>query len=232
MTAVAESSVEVIEAALKALPAGRQLMLNGVSWAEYERCLDARDRCRPRARLSYDHGRLELMTKSYSHEQFNYALGRFVSALAEELSIPLIGARETTIRREDLERGFEPDEWFYVGPTATRMIGVARVRDLDFAFDPPPDLALEIEITRSLLDRIELYAALGVREIWRYDGETLSAVGLKEDRTYEALPASLAFPTVPLDGIVRFLDLSGSVDDATLVRRFREWVRTLAPVAG
>ncbi len=231
MTTVAEAEAELVETGLRTLPGGRGLVLLDVAWADYWQCLDIRDRLRPTAKLTYYRGTMELMTKSITHERYAFNLGRFVSYLCEELGVPCLGCRETTVSREDLERGFEPDEWFYVGPNAARMVGHVQSRQLDFTSDPPPDLAIEVEVSRTLLDRIDIYAAVGVMEIWRFDGQNLTAWRLRGDKTYEAVAVSPVFPTVPLAELVRYVHLAGTVDDTTLARQFRGWVRGLPPAA-
>lgn len=214
------------------LQPGHQFAFTGADWGLYTFLLDTREKHHRNAvSITYHRGRLEVMTKSGFHERYAYLLGRFVTFLAEELSVPLIGCRETTVRRDDLKSGFEPDEWFYLGPTATRMVGVATRRKLDFAADPPPDLAIEVEISRTLDDRLPLYAALGVSELWRYDGERLVVQRIAANRVYEAVPASAFFPTVPVAELVRFVRLADAADDSAVAREFRAWVRQLPPPA-
>ena len=102
--------------------------------------------------------------------------------------------------------------------------------ELDLTIDPPPDLAIEIDISRSSLDRMGIYAALGVPEIWRFDGETLRVGRLSADGTYAPSPASVALPFLPMAEVVRFLRLAEGMDHSRWGREFRAWVRDeLAP---
>ena len=91
-----------------------------VTWEDYEQLLDHRNSDRRPVRITFDSGSLELMTHGNLHERYKGLLGRVVSALCEELGVPMVLGGNCTIRREDLDRGFEPDDWFYVGPNATR----------------------------------------------------------------------------------------------------------------
>jgi Uma2 family endonuclease len=128
--------------------------------------------------------------------------------------------------RQDLDRGFEPDECYYV-QNASRVLPI---RPLDFSRDPPPDLAIQIEYTRSVLERLPMYATAGVPEVWRYDGEALSVLRLQPDRTYTSADASPTFPGIPLSEVNRFLTLVGTRDSASIIREFRAWVKnTLVP---
>ncbi len=125
------------------------------------------------------------------------------------------------MRRQDLERGLEADEWFYI-QNAARMTGL---RVLDLRRDPPPDLALEVEATRSALDRLAIYEALGVREVWRYDGEAIHVHRLRQDGHYEVVPDSPTFPALPLAEFVQFIDQTQGLGEVALTKAFRTWVR-------
>jgi Uma2 family endonuclease len=94
--------------------------------------------------------------------------------------------------------------------------------------DPPPDLAVEIDITSSWLDRLEIYAALKVPEVWRFDGETLKVLVLGSGGKYKDRSKSMAFPSLPMDEFVCFVKKLGSVDEMRLIQEFTEWLRASA----
>jgi Uma2 family endonuclease len=200
-------------------PAEQRFLLRNISWRTYETFLAELGE-RP-IRLTYDRGNLELMAPSYRHESWAYLLARFVDTLAEELSIPFKAGRTTTFKREDLERGLEPDDCFYFANVAL-ILGKT---EIDLACDPAPDLALEIDITSSSLDRLSIYAALRVGEVWRFDGQALQVYRLRGDGSYEQCQRSPTFPGVPLARLVEFLLQATETDDMTLLRAFRAWVR-------
>ncbi len=127
----------------------------------------------------------------------------------------------TTLNRQEVDRGLEPDEGFYLGQLE-RVLDPDRI-DLDV--DPPPDLAIEIEITRSALDRVGVYGALGVPELWRFNGQTLRVLIRQEDGSYRESPTSAAFPDVAMDEVTRFATMEGIRDEIEWARRFRTWVR-------
>ena len=110
-----------------------------------------------------------MMSPSFEHDAAGEMLALFIRTLAQEVKLPIKGAGSTTFRRQDLERGLEPDRCFYIRDEA-RIRGI---RQLDLRRDPPPDLAIEVEISHRLLNRVGIYAALGVAELWRYDGKRL-----------------------------------------------------------
>lgn len=196
----------------------QKFLLTDMTWEGYETLLKVLGD-RP-IRVTYDHGILELMSPSYNHERCKRLLGRFLDTVAEELNIPLIGGGSTTFRRQDLERGLEPDECFYI----QNVDAVRGKQTIDLTFDPPPDLAIEIDIKSSSLDRMTIYAALGVREIWRYDGTCLK-VYLLEGTSYRESLQSSGFPTLPVSELTRFLQQSLELDDTALLRSFRTWFR-------
>src|SRR5439155_7308631 len=113
-----------------------------------------------------------------------------------------------TFQREDLDRGFEPDECFWIAHEPQM-----RARpDYDSMRDPPPDLTIEIEVTRSSLNRVELFARLGVPEVWRFDGTALHIHVLKPDGAYSKVGQSQAFPVIRIPEIVPFLAFDPSQD--------------------
>ena len=118
-------------------------------------------------RMTYDRGVLELMTTSPEHEKAKKLLGRFVEALTEELDIDIASGGSMTCRREDEEGSLEPDECYWIEHEEQ----VRGRIDIDLESDPPPDLAIEAEISRSVLSRLGIYARLGVPEVWRTDGQ-------------------------------------------------------------
>jgi Uma2 family endonuclease len=204
----------------------QRLLLHNVDWSTYDRLLHALEG--HHLRLNYDRGRLEIMTTSSGHERWKTLLARFFEIFTLELNIPILGVGNFTCRREDLERGLEPDECWYIEHEAD----VRGREQIDLDVDPPPDLVVEIEVSRSVLDRLGILAALGVPEVWRFDGKRLSVLLLAADGRYVEADHSPTFPAIPLSGFVEHLNRRGTVDETTLVRSFQSWVRQIANIAG
>src|SRR5438132_343667 len=137
------------------------LRLSGIDWKTYSQLLRAFSE-RPAIRLTYDRGELEIMSPLLKHDDDARFLGRLVLVLTEELALPLKAGGSTTLRRRLKQRGIEADDCFWIA-NAHRMTGR---RDLNLRRDPPPDLAIEVDVTRSSLDRLSIYAALLVPEVW------------------------------------------------------------------
>jgi len=204
----------------------RRFLIPGIGWDGYQTLLGLIGD-RP-IRLTYDRGSVELMSPLYVHERDKRLLGYMVEAITDELDIPRVSAGSTTFNSEALDRGLEPDECFYLA-NAYRL---RRTDRIDLTIDPPPDLAIEVEITAGVLKRLVIYAALGVPEVWRFDGEILSVLLLQPDRTYAEAAASAAFPFLPMGEIARFLRDYEPTNDTRWGRAFRAWVRDeLAPRA-
>lgn len=198
----------------------QHLILHDVDWPSYSRLLRVLAN-RPGVRLTYDRGCLEIMTLSHTHENSSYLLARMVDALTEELRLPVKGGRSTTFRRKRRRRGLEPDACWWI-------VNEPRVRgkeEIDLRVDPPPDLALEVDITHSSLDRLEIYARLGVPEVWRFDGKVLTFHVLGNDGRYVEAADSKAFPGVRPADLLAFLALRGQADENDILRQFRAWVR-------
>jgi Uma2 family endonuclease len=197
------------------------VLLRGISWAVYESMLRDLERSGQRIYLTYDRGILEIMPPSPFHERYKRLIGRFIDTISLERGIPIVGLGSTTFRREDLERGVEPDECYYVQHEAEMG---ARF-ELDLRKDPPPDLAVEMEYTRHLLDRVSVYSALGVPEIWKYDGERLTGLQRGDEGGYHPITKSAAFPFLNLADVERFLNAARNQTEDVAVRAFRDWVR-------
>lgn len=117
--------------------------------------------------LAFDGKDAELMSPSRDHESLSRLIGRLIDTVTEELEIPCHGLRSTTWRKRPKEKGLEADDCFYLN-NLPEILG--KRREIDLTVDRPPDLAVEVEISRSVLDRMGIYAALGVPEVWRFDG--------------------------------------------------------------
>jgi Uma2 family endonuclease len=200
-------------------PAEQRILLENIRWQTYQALCEDLDGCH--IRMTYDRGRLEFMTLSREHEVYKYCIGMMIDTLALELGIPYDAGGSTTHRREDIEKGLEPDQCYYI-----RNEPLIRGRmKLDLTQDPPPDLAVEVDITRSSINRLGIYAALGVAEVWRYDGEAFRVYHLQEQGGYALAATSLSFPWLPIAEVARFLDLIPTMDKTTWMRSFRDWVR-------
>ncbi len=201
--------------------AAGKLTIDGVSWAEYSRFLRAFQR-RPSVRLTYDNGLLELMTISFEHDTQGRFLGRLVVTLTEELGLPILCAGSTTFRRQAKRRGLEADNSFWIASEAR----VRGRRKIDLRIDPPPDLAVEVDIAHSSLPRLSIYASLGVPEVWRYGGQKLTYYLLQPTGDYSESVSSPTFPGLRPGDLVRFLNRRQREEENTVIRQFRSWVRS------
>ena len=200
-------------------PPLERVQLSGISWQTYEALLTELSRDR-RLRLTYNRGNLEIMVPSPEHERYKKVMGRFVETMAEELDIQIEPFGSTTFKRLGIS-GAEPDECFYV-----RNINLIRSKkSLDPEKDPGPDLVVEIDITSSSSDRLDVYKDLGVAEVWIYDGKDFQIKQLQNQK-YVSSSQSDIFPNLPLGEISRFLEKVGKTDYLELIKNFRNWVRS------
>jgi len=196
------------------------IVLKNISWKTYESLVNELAQQRG-IRLTYDRGNLEIMTPSAPHEGSKKILGRFVESVSEELNVEIRSLGSLTCRREDLARGLEPDQCYYIQNEDV----VWDKEQIDFNQDPPPDLVVEIDVTSSSIDRLSLYASLGVPEVWRYDGNRLIIYQL-EAQEYVERTVSPTFPFLSQVEMLRFLELRRTTKENALIRLFREWVRS------
>jgi len=202
-------------------PAEQRVVLQNVSWETYEHLLaDHVDASTPR--FTFDRGVLEIMSPSSEHEEYKQALSLLVETLADGLGMDIRNLGSTTFKRSKLERGFEADVCFYV-QSAARMHGKIHI---DPAVDPAPDLVIEIEITSPALNKLPIYAAFGVPEVWRYDGQQLRILQLTGNEYIES-PKSLAFPGASGGDLSHLAQQSMSLKRREWLQVLRNWVREL-----
>lgn len=173
-------------------------------------------------RFAYDQGVLEIMVVSHELEELNRLIAALVEATASERGIDFVNSGSTTWRREDLGRGFEPDTCFYLRHAA-RMRGK---KEVDPSVDPPPDLVIEVDVTCSSLDKLGMYAAVGVPEVWRYSNESL-AIFLLAERAYRPGGESQGLPGATAEDLSRFVLEGRSCERPAWLRAVREWARGL-----
>lgn len=193
-------------------------MLRNVDWETYESLLSGRGDNRV-PRFTYDRGMLEVMSPSSEHESISYYIGLLVAVIAEETGTDVYGVGSTTFKRSDVQRGFEPDSCFYV-KNAEKVRGKARI-DLDV--DPSPDLVIEVDITHPSVDKLPIYAQMGISEIWRHDGNSLNFFTLDDDGYSEAGESRILPLTVR--SASNLIEKSRTLTLTSWLREVRETIR-------
>lgn len=198
----------------------RRVLLRGITWETYERILaDIGDQAG--IQLTYDDGLLEIFMPGKKHERVKKILARLIEAYSDEAGIDAEGFGSTTFKSKRRKKGLEPAECYYV-QSFGKIAGLDR--DFDLETDPPPDLAIEVDITSGSISRESIYAAMGVPEIWRYDGERVAPHVRQPDGTYMKASASAAFPKLDMEQVNQFLAVGLSASQRAAVRALREWV--------
>jgi Uma2 family endonuclease len=210
--------------AIKCLPEGATLHLQDVSWIEYEDLVERRDEV-SHVRLSYDQGRLEIMSPSAEHEDYARLFEHLIAILTEELNLEFASRGSVTLRRQKKSKGTEPYGCFYIRNLA-QILGKKRI---DLETDPPPDLAIEIDVSHPSLDKLAIYAGLGVPEVWRYNGARVEFYQLIEEG-YITISTSTLFPFVTPTALADCLRLGSSQGINAMRRAFRAWVNGHKPI--
>ncbi len=219
--AVANSLIEVIDY----LRPGAVYRDDHVTWEEYEQLLEDLGPSYS-VRIFYDQGRMEIMSPLPAHEKPVKVLHRLITAISDELDIDIESLGSSTLKKELKDKGAEPDDCFYV-QHAAQMIGRT---DLDLHLDPPPDIAIESDLTSSSLDRFAIYAGLGVPELWRISNQYVR-LWLLEAEEYKTSETSLAFPFLTATALNEHLVLGLTEGERKAARAFRTWIRAHLPVA-
>jgi Uma2 family endonuclease len=216
--------MSVIASSAPFAPGPSSLLLHGVSWLFYETILNELQTTGQRLYLTYDCGELEIMAPLEIHERAKKLIGALIEDTCVELGMSMEMFGSTTFRREELEKGLEPDECYYIQNAAA----VRGRRKLDFTKDPPPGLAVEVDVTSRSLPRMPIYAALGVPELWRQSASGLQFLTLNRPNEYIPSARSIAFPFLAPADLERFLKMLYLLDSSKIRREFRQWVREAA----
>ena len=198
---------------------GESAVLHGISWKLYRKLRKMPEN--RNIRMTYDRGELEIMSPSAEHEGIACLLGDLIRIWTLELGIPIRSCGRMTVSRSILERGFEPDNCYYVQHEPQMW----NKKKISFKTDLPPDLAVEVEITRKLLDKMAVYAAFRVPELWAWRGGELKVYALSSQGKYLLRESSICFPNFPFAKVQEILRQLCEAHEADLILSFRDWVR-------
>jgi Uma2 family endonuclease len=198
-----------------ASPPELRMVIREVAWETYDALSEQRTGSVPR--MTFDQGVLEMMSPMREHENIGCLIGRLAEAYSEIHDIEIISVASMTVKRSSLSKGFEPDESYYV-THAAQMLSKTK---MDFEIDPPPDLVIEVEITSSAIEKLKLFAAMNVPEVWRHDGTQLTMYRL-EDSSYREIPSSVELPGLEAGRINATLIHRNSIGETKLIKEFRK----------
>lgn len=204
---------------IQAPPAEHRLTLYNVRWDTYEKLLEAFGEHRA-VRFTYDEGVLELMVPLEAHENPSDVIGDFIKILTIESGLNIKSMASTTLRRPILEKGAEPDKCYYI-----QHEPLVRGRTVDLETDPPPDLALEVDISHTDINKNQLYASLGIPEFWRFNGQNLKIYQLIQGK-YQEVEVSPTFPWMTKALFYQFVSQCKTQGEAQAHRELRKWVQT------
>ena len=196
------------------------LILSGISWETYQALVRELE-SQPSKRLIYDNGTLEILMPLPPHESYSAWSNRLIQIITEELDIEIRSLGSSTWTRRDLAKGIEADECYYI-----QNEPLIRGRmSIDLANDPPPDLAIEIDIISVSIPRLPIYQALGIPEVWRFDGETVTFLALNNG-SYQKIEQSIALPIVTPTLLQDWLTQATTMGETSWARAIRRWIQT------
>jgi len=200
------------------VPLGQRIILTDVNWSKFEDILQEIGEKRA-TRVAYYHNQLEIRMPLPEHEFDKEIIGDMVKILLEELEVDRECYGSTTFKRQDMAAGIEPDNCFYI-QNHRLMIGKRR---LDLTVDPPPDLAIEVDVTSTT--QLSAYAALGVPELWQFSQGTLK-INVLQAGDYVESSLSPTFPNLPMiEGVSQFVQMSLTQGLSAALRAFRKWIK-------
>ena len=201
------------------LPEDARLFLPNVPWDEYEYLL-SQITDNSSIRIHYDQGKLEIMTLSPRHESLKVLFTHLLSVLTREMKYGFISLGSTTFKLPDAARGTEPDDCFYIRRAAL----VEDKETIDLEIDPGPDLVVEIDLSHPSMNKLPIYASLGVTEVWIYNGQQMRFYLLAGEE-YEETSTSDLFPFLAPDSLTPFLTPGKIRDINKMTEAFRKWVQ-------
>lgn len=198
-----------------------RVILNQITWETFQQLLQELGNNRS-SLLAYNEGMLEIMTPLGEHEHSKCFISDLIAIIADEMNLNIKKMGSLTLKKETIKKGVEPDACYYLKNEPL----VRHKQDIRLDFDPPPDLVLEIDMSNSSLNKLPIYAVLGVTEIWRYNGNNLTGFVLNNDsQYYEESKYSLTFSWLELSQLIPFLQQSLRDGETKTLRDFRQWVR-------
>jgi len=212
--------LDVLEA-VDHMPLGSTLVVNDFGWDEYELLMEEFER-RRNPRFSYDCGRLEVMSPSPVHDEFEYLTELFVREFSDAQDVDLQAYGHATWKLKDAGKGAEADCCYYV-QNARQVIGKKRI---PLESNPPPDIVVEIDLTNSSMRKLQIYASLGVAEVWRFDGTAFHFYELL-DGEYVELPDSKSLPGFARVPVLEMFTLAATQGQTKTLKTFRSLIRNL-----
>ncbi|MFN6570575.1 Uma2 family endonuclease [Dendronalium sp. ChiSLP03b] len=196
---------------------GQQMLLQNISWQQLENILEELEG-RSATRISYSYGWLEIMVPLPEHEKDKEIFGELVRILLDKRQIDFEPFGSTTLKNEQMRQAVEADTCFYIQNQAA-VIGKNRI---DLTVEPPPDLAIEIDITSRT--RFDNYEILGVPELWRYTQKGLE-ISLLQNGKYIKAQSSPNFPDIPIFELVNeYVQQCLTIGRSQAIRNFKNWV--------
>lgn len=204
------------------LPTEQRVILPNVDWQQFEKLLAELGEDR-QTRLTYLRGKLEMMTPVEAHERCSKLIDSLILVVVDGLAMPITSLMPVTLKNAEMACATEPDACYYLKTCPSQ-------REIDLTQDSPPDLLVEVALTQPKLEKLPIYAALEIPEVWRYittAGEDMLKGNLlmyELQDGYVQRSTSLAFPFLPAERVLEFMQQSDTITLATALRLLRAWL--------
>lgn len=200
------------------LAPGSAITISGLTWKTYEALLQELGGDRS-TRIAYSQGVLEIRMPGEPHEIINRLLAKIITMLAMEFGTEANDFGSVTLKRQELDRGIEPDSCFYI-ENAERGQGL----EISVSESLPPDLALEVDIAKSSAGKMPIYQAMGVLEVWLYKQNMLK-IQLLQEQQYVEVDNSRAFPMVTTQRLNQWIEMRRTETDITVLREVKSFCK-------
>lgn len=173
---------------------GSHLLIENVSWEQYESVLKELGEQRASPRINYSNEILELMSPLPIHERPHRIIAYVVTTILDIQDRDWEDFGSTTFKKFQ-QAGLEPDTCFYIANSKQ----VRSLKRIDLEINPPPDLAIKADVTSKTT--LEAYEAVKVPELWIFADSKLKIYVLGKDGYTE----SKISPTFPDLDIVKMI---------------------------
>lgn len=222
LTFISYSEMQIPADDPDASPGEQAVTWNGLDWQGFETIVALKgDRKNPR--FLYDRGSLTLVSPSLRHEWIEDRLDGIVKAICGELDVAYQPTGSVQLHLPEHNRSVEGDRTYYIANEAA----IRGKDDINLTIDPPPDLAIEVEITHPARVAIETWRLIGTPEVWVYRqrGDSLKFLRRDDDGAYTEATTSLVFPLLNVDDVLAWLEPREGEPANRWERRLRAWVR-------
>lgn len=218
ITTTEEPKISQYQQLFTHLPESSEINLRNRTWADYEEIIESVGEASG-LRISFDGENIRIMTLSVLHEKYVRFVEMLITTLSLRKKIKVLHFGSATMKKNDEERGAEPDCCFYIQNAEL----IAKKDSIDFNKDVPPDIVVEIDIHHTSTSKFDIYSKLEVPEFWLFDGKRM-IIYVLDGGSYRATKKSVGLPILTDEILTDFLNRLENKDQFDVLIEFEGWL--------